>query len=54
VFTESVLGHVHVGPGVTGTRLTNPAVDLHDLLDSRVVYLTRGEGYSFSIDENVS
>ena len=23
--------HVHLGPGVTGTRLTNPAVDLHDL-----------------------
>lgn len=23
--------HVHLGPGVTGTRRTNPAVDLHDL-----------------------
>lgn len=23
--------HVHLGPGVTGTRLTNPAVDLEDL-----------------------
>lgn len=23
--------HVHLGPGVTGTRVTNPAVDLHDL-----------------------
>ena len=23
--------HVHLGPGITGTRLTNPAVDLHDL-----------------------
>lgn len=23
--------HVHLGPGVTGTRETNPAVDLHDL-----------------------
>ena len=23
--------HVHLGPGVTGTRLTNPAVDLHEL-----------------------
>lgn len=23
--------HVHLGPGVTGTRLTNPAVDLHAL-----------------------
>ncbi|MCJ1450975.1 hypothetical protein MMC28_001309 [Mycoblastus sanguinarius] len=23
--------HVHLGPGVTGTRQTNPAVDLHDL-----------------------
>ena len=23
--------HVHLGPGVTSKRLTNPAVDLHDL-----------------------
>lgn len=23
--------HVHLGPGVTGTRVTNPAVDLHEL-----------------------
>jgi L-ascorbate metabolism protein UlaG (beta-lactamase superfamily) len=23
--------HVHLGPGVTGTRVTNPAVDLHSL-----------------------
>jgi Beta-lactamase superfamily domain len=23
--------HVHLGPGVTGTRKTNPAVDIHDL-----------------------
>lgn len=23
--------HVHLGPGVTGTRQTNPALDLHDL-----------------------
>lgn len=23
--------HVHLGPGVTGTRKTNPAVDLHEL-----------------------
>jgi Cft2 family RNA processing exonuclease len=23
--------HVHLGPGVTGTRVTNPAVDLNDL-----------------------
>lgn len=23
--------HVHLGPGVTGTRLTNPALDLHQL-----------------------
>ncbi|TFK52310.1 Metallo-hydrolase/oxidoreductase [Heliocybe sulcata] len=23
--------HVHLGPGVTGTRLTNPSIDLHDL-----------------------
>lgn len=23
--------HVHLGPGVSSTRLTNPSVDLHDL-----------------------
>ncbi|KAK3064364.1 hypothetical protein LTR53_018519, partial [Teratosphaeriaceae sp. CCFEE 6253] len=23
--------HVHLGPGVTGTRQTNPAIDLHEL-----------------------
>lgn len=23
--------HVHLGPGVTGTRQTNPALDLHEL-----------------------
>ncbi|KAK4539467.1 hypothetical protein LTR36_010903 [Oleoguttula mirabilis] len=23
--------HVHLGPGVTGTRLTNPAIDLHEI-----------------------
>ena len=32
--------HVHLGPGVTGTRLTNPAVDLHDLPNIDVVLLS--------------
>ena len=32
--------HVHLGPGVTGTRLTNPAVDLHDLPNIDLVLLS--------------
>lgn len=32
--------HVHLGPGVTGTRITNPAVDLHELPRIDVVLLS--------------
>ncbi|MCJ1473267.1 hypothetical protein MMC13_001918 [Lambiella insularis] len=32
--------HVHLGPGVTGTRRTNPAVDLHDLPPISLVLLS--------------
>ncbi|KAK5211025.1 hypothetical protein LTR47_001744 [Exophiala xenobiotica] len=32
--------HVHLGPGVTGTRKTNPAVDLHDLPHIDLVLLS--------------
>jgi L-ascorbate metabolism protein UlaG (beta-lactamase superfamily) len=32
--------HVHLGPGVTGTRLTNPAVELGDLPNIDVVLLS--------------
>ncbi|KAI9875913.1 MAG: hypothetical protein M1830_007784 [Pleopsidium flavum] len=32
--------HVHLGPGVTGTRKTDPAVDLHDLPNIDVVLLS--------------
>ena len=32
--------HVHLGPAVTGTRLTNPAVDLHDLPNIDIVLLS--------------
>lgn len=32
--------HVHLGPGVTATRKTNPAVDLHDLPPIDVVLLS--------------
>lgn len=32
--------HVHLGPGVTGTRQTNPAVDLHELPRIDVVLLS--------------
>ncbi len=32
--------HVHLGPGVIGTRQTNPAVDLHDLPPIDIVLLS--------------
>ena len=32
--------HVHLGPGVTGTRQTNPAVDLHELPPIDLVLLS--------------
>ncbi len=32
--------HVHLGPGVTGTRQTNPAIDLHQLPRIDVVLLS--------------
>ncbi|MCJ1413353.1 hypothetical protein MMC19_007458 [Ptychographa xylographoides] len=32
--------HVHLGPGVTGTRQTDPAVDLHDLPPISLVLLS--------------
>lgn len=32
--------HVHLGPGVTGTRLTNPAVNLEDLPHMDAVLLS--------------
>lgn len=31
---------MHLGPGVTGTRVTNPAVDLQDLPHVDVVLLS--------------
>ncbi|KAF2178592.1 Metallo-hydrolase/oxidoreductase [Zopfia rhizophila CBS 207.26] len=32
--------HVHLGPGVTGTRLTNPAIDLHQLPRIDAIFLS--------------
>lgn len=32
--------HVHLGPGITGTRETNPAIDLHELPRIDVVLLS--------------
>jgi hypothetical protein len=36
--------HVHLGPGVAGTRRTNPAVDLHDLPNIHLVLLSHYHG----------
>ncbi|KAK5060081.1 hypothetical protein LTR84_009965 [Exophiala bonariae] len=43
--------HVHLGPGVTGTRRTNPAVDLHDLPPIDLVLLSHYHADHF--DEEV-
>jgi len=43
--------HVHLGPGVTAKRLTNPAVDLHDLPKIDVVLLSHYHADHF--DEEV-
>lgn len=43
--------HVHLGPGITGTRLTNPAVDLHSLPAIDLVLLSHYHADHF--DEKV-
>ncbi|KAF7510714.1 hypothetical protein GJ744_006080 [Endocarpon pusillum] len=43
--------HVHLGPGVTGTRKTNPAIDLHDLPNIDLVLLSHYHADHF--DEKV-
>jgi len=43
--------HVHLGPGVTGTRQTNPAIDLHELPRIDVVLLSHYHADHF--DEKV-
>jgi hypothetical protein len=40
--------HVHLGPGVTGTRVTNPALDLHELPRIDVVLLSHYHAYVIS------
>lgn len=40
--------HVHLGPGVTSQRLTNPAVDLHDLPRIDAILLSHYHEYAFS------
>lgn len=39
--------HVHLGPGITATRMTNPAVDLHDLPRIDCVLLSHYHGDHF-------
>lgn len=39
--------HVHLGPGVTSQRLTNPAVDLHELPRIDAVLLSHYHEYVF-------
>ncbi|RMJ21069.1 hypothetical protein PHISP_08062 [Aspergillus sp. HF37] len=40
--------HVHLGPGVSSTRRTNPAVDLHELPRIDLVLLSHYHAYVFS------
>ncbi|KAA8905552.1 beta-lactamase superfamily domain-containing protein [Sphaerosporella brunnea] len=44
-------GHVHLGPGVTGTRITNPAIDLEDIPELDAVLLSHYHADHF--DEQV-
>ncbi len=46
--------HVHLGPGVTGTRKTNPAVDLHDLPNIHLVLLSHYHADHFDQDVEAS
>lgn len=39
--------HVHLGPGVTATRQTNPAVDLHDLPRIDLICLSHYHAFVF-------
>lgn len=47
--------HVHLGPGVTGTRLTNPAIDLEDLPPIDVILLSHYHADHFDqlVEENL-
>jgi hypothetical protein len=38
--------HVHLGPGLSGVRQTNPALDLHELPRIDVVLLSHYHGYA--------
>jgi len=46
--------HVHLGPGVTGTRETNPALDLHELPRIDVVLLSHYHADHFDQDVEAS
>ncbi|KUJ21503.1 Metallo-hydrolase/oxidoreductase [Mollisia scopiformis] len=46
--------HVHLGPGVTGTRETNPAVNLHELPRIDVVLLSHYHADHFDQDVEAS
>jgi hypothetical protein len=41
--------HVHLGPGISGVRRTNPALDLHELPRIDIVLLSHYHGYASSI-----
>ncbi|KAK1141292.1 hypothetical protein N8T08_009196 [Aspergillus melleus] len=46
--------HVHLGPGVSSTRRTNPAVDLHDLPRIDLVLLSHYHGDHFDQEVETS
>lgn len=45
--------HVHLGPGVKGTRRTNPAIDLHELPHVDVVLLSHCKLTSVHLPQNI-
>jgi len=47
--------HVHLGPGVTGTRVTNPAVDLHALprIDALLLSHYHADHFDAKVEESL-
>lgn len=48
------IDHIHLGPGITGTRRTNPAVDLHDLPRIDLVLLSHYHADHFDQHVHIS
>ncbi|KAM5476040.1 hypothetical protein MauCBS54593_000723 [Microsporum audouinii] len=45
--------HVHLGPGVTGQRVTNPAINLHDIPPVHLILLSHYHAYDITLQQLV-